>query len=236
MVPLAVLAAVVFAGCESSQERSARLAKQGKHAFSERGLKVTRKNSQVKVEQTAVLHDANGAAAVVVLTNTSSAGMANIPLSIDVRGAGGKSVFKNDAPGLEQSLVGVPVLPARATVDWVNDQVTAADPPKSVAAVAGMAHGALKSSVPSLAVTQPALTVDPVSGVEASGKVTNRSKVEQRGLIVYCVARKGRRIVAAGRGQVQRLVPGKTAAYHIFFIGNPTGARLSVQAPPTVLG
>jgi hypothetical protein len=233
---LPALAASALAGCESSQEKSARLAKQGQHAFAQQGLKVTRKNSRVKVEQTAVLHDANGAAAVVVLTNTSPSGMSNIPLSIDVRGADGKSVFKNDAPGLEQSLVGVPALPARTTFAWVNDQVTAAAPPRSVAAVVGAAKGALRSNVPVLDVTKPALAVDPVSGVEASGKVTNRSKVEQRALVIYCVARKGRRIVAAGRGQLQRLVPGKTASYHIFFIGNPQGASISVQAPPTVLG
>jgi hypothetical protein len=230
------LCAVVLAGCESSQDKSARLSKQGKHVFSAKGLTVTRQNGQVKVAQTAVLHDANGSAAVVVLTNRSPAGMANVPLSIEVRGPDGKPVFKNDAPGLEPSLVGVSALPGRGTVTWVNDQVTAAGTPKSVAAAVGTAKGTLSANPPAVRVESPTLTVDPVSGVEASGKVVNTSKVDQRALVIYCVARKGGRIVAAGRGQVQKLGAGKTAKYHLFFIGNPQGAKLSVDAPPTVLG
>jgi hypothetical protein len=162
--------------------------------------------------------------------------MKDVPVSIDVRGAGGKSVFKNDAPGLEPSLVGVSALPAHGTFYWVNDQVTPAAPPKSVAVAVGVAKGALATNVPALSVSKPALSVDPVSGVEASGTVTNKSKVEQRALVLFCVARKGRRIVAGGRGEIARLLPGKTAKYHIFFIGNPKGAQLSIEAPPTVLG
>jgi hypothetical protein len=234
LVAFAALA-VLLSACESSQDKSARLAKRGKQAFSAKGLSIQHGNGEVKIEQTAVLKDANGAAAVVVLTNRSSAGMANVPVAIDVRGSGGRTLFKNDAPGLEPSLVGVPALQPRQTVAWVNDQVTLAAPPKSVRAVVGKARAPLRSE-PKLQISAPALSVDPVSGTEAAGKVANRSKVDQRNLVLFCVAWRGRRIVAAGRGQIQRLAAGKTATYHILFIGNPKGARLSVQAPPTVLG
>ena len=227
--------AVLLSACESSQEKSARLAKRGKQAFSAKGLKIDRGNASVKVEQTAVIKDANGAAAVVVLTNRSTSGMANVPLAIDVRGSGGRTLFKNDAPGLEPSLVGVAALEPKQTVAWVNDQITLAATPKNVRAVVGRARAQLRSE-PKLQISAPALSVDPVSGVEAAGKVANRSKVDQRNLVLFCVAWRGKHIVAAGRGQIQRLAAGKTATYHVFFIGNPKGARLSVQAPPTVLG
>jgi hypothetical protein len=49
------------------------------------------------------------------------------------------------------------------------------------------------------------------------------------------VARRGPKVVAAGRSAIQRLRVGKKGFYHVFFIGNPDGARLSVAAPPTVL-
>jgi hypothetical protein len=235
LVLVAALAGVL-GGCESSQEKSAKLAKRGKQAFTAKGLEIERANGRIKVEQTAVLKDANGAAAVVVVTNKSSTGMANVPLAIDVRGKGNKTLFKNDAPGLEPSLVGVAALQARQTVAWVNDQVTVPAAPKAVRAVVGAARSPLRGPTPKIEVTAPRLELDPVSGIEASGKVTNSSKVEQRNLVLFCVAWRGRRIVAAGRGQIQRLMAGKTAKYHIFFIGNPKGARLSVQAPPTVLG
>ncbi len=89
--------------------------------------------------------------------------------------------------------------------------------------------------VPRITVTRPRLEQDPVSGVAAVGFAANRSKVEQRKLVVFAVARKGGRVVAAGRAQINRLKPGKRARYTIFFIGNPRGARISVEAPPTSL-
>ena len=81
----------------------------------------------------------------------------------------------------------------------------------------------------------PHLENDPTSGISAVGRVTNRSSILQRKLVLYCVARRGARIVAAGRGGIDRLKPGKSARYTIFFIGNPKGARLTVAAPPTTL-
>ncbi len=69
----------------------------------------------------------------------------------------------------------------------------------------------------------------------AVGKVTNRSDVEQRNLTVFAVARKDGRVVAAGRGAVERLKPRASATYQVFFIGNPEGARLTLAAPPTTL-
>jgi hypothetical protein len=226
---------VALAGCESSQDQSARLAKQGGKAFTRKGLDVKHLNPNVKVTGSAVLQDKNGAAAVVLLRNTSSAPLVNVPVSIDVLGAGRRSVFKNDAPGLEPSLVSAPVLEPRAEFAWVNDQVTPAGRARSVDVKIGPAPGRVPATLPVVEVAAPVLTKDPVSGMEASGLVTNRSKVEQLRLIVYCVARRGAKVVAAGRGELQRLRPGQKLHYHVFFIGDPSGARISVAAPPTVL-
>jgi hypothetical protein len=74
-----------------------------------------------------------------------------------------------------------------------------------------------------------------VSGVSAIGKVTNESSLEQRKLVLYAVAIKQGRPVAAGRAQVNRLKPGKRANYQIFFIGNPSGGHIRITAPPTRL-
>ena len=232
---LVALLAPVVAGCESSQEKSARLAKQGGKAFTRKGLEVGRQNPDVKVGRTFVLQDSNGAATVVELRNVSPAALVNVPVSIDVLAAGGRSVFKNDAPGLEPSLVSAPVLRAKSEFTWVNDQVTPTARAKSVQVKVGTSPGRAPASLPKLDVPAPTLKNDPVSGIEAAGSVTNRSKVEQRALIVYCVARKGSKVVAAGRAAIQRLKPGQKLLYHVYFIGDPSGAQVSVAVPPTVL-
>jgi hypothetical protein len=54
--------------------------------------------------------------------------------------------------------------------------------------------------------------------------------------VLFVVARRGGRVVAAGRGQIKALKVGaRPAPYVSFFIGDPAGADISVEAPPTVL-
>jgi hypothetical protein len=72
--------------------------------------------------------------------------------------------------------------------------------------------------------------------VAATGFAANRSKVDQRKLVITAVARRAGRIVAAGRAQIPRLKPGKRARFQIFFIGDPRGAHLDLEAPPSTLG
>ncbi|MBA3299736.1 MAG: hypothetical protein H0U24_06600, partial [Thermoleophilaceae bacterium] len=136
---------------------------------------------------------------------------------------------------LEPSLVGVPVLPAGASLTWVNDQVLGEGKAKSVKAKVGKDSGGAPAKLPRIDVGRPSLKRDPTSGLAAEGTITNRSDLLQRELTLFAVARKGRRVVAAGRGQVERLKAGKTARYQIFFIGNPSGARIEIAAPPTNL-
>jgi len=236
LAPLLALLAVGLAACQSSQQQSAELEKKGHNVLAkEQGLQITAVNKQVKVLDTTVLSDKNGAAVVVTLKNDSSQGLINTPISIDVLDAKGKSVFKNNDPGLESSLVSVPVMQPGQTVDWVDDQVLASGTPKSVKVEIGSTHDTFTSSVPQLQISQPKLKTDPYSGTEAMGTVDNQSGVDQTRLTLFAVARKGNQVVAAGRGGIKRLVAGdKPAEYHIYFIGDPRGADVSVTAPPTV--
>jgi hypothetical protein len=225
------------AGCQSTQDRSAQLRKRGNTVLSQRTQTlVTRINPNVKVVRTATLHDENGSAAVVELRNTSRGALVNVPVAIDVRGAGGGSVFRNDAAGIEPSLTGPSLVAAGSRLAWVNDQVSAADVPRSVVARVGLSHGAVPHTIPPIQVGPPHLETDPTSGISAVGTITNRSSIPQRKLVLYCVATRGGRIVAAGRGGIERLRPNKRTRYTIFFIGSPKGAQLTVAAPPTTFG
>jgi hypothetical protein len=235
LLTLAATLALALPACESTQDKSARLEREGGGAaLREKGVVVTRQNGDVKVVATDVIQDENGTAAVVRLRNESGRALAQVPITIDVRGAGDKRLFRNDDPGLEPTLVKAPLLGARREFTWVNDQVAAAARPRSLEAKVGEAQ-AVGKGVPKITVTRPRLEQDPVSGVSAVGFAANRSRVEQRKLVIFAVARKGNRVVAAGRGQINRLKAGRRARYTVFFIGNPRGARISVAAPPTRL-
>ena len=230
-----VLVALLGLGCESTQDKSARLEREGAGAIDEqKGVVVSRESKDVKVLSTTVLQDENGTAAVVRMRNSARSALTQVPVSIDVRARTGRSVFRNNDAGLEPTLVRVPLLRPGEEFTWVNDQVAVSGKPRAVRAKVGEASP-LRGTPPRVTVTAPRLEQDPVSGVAATGFVANRSRVEQRKLVVFAVARKGGRVVAAGRAQINRLKAGKRARYTVFFIGDPRGARITLEAPPTSL-
>jgi hypothetical protein len=234
-VLLVALVAGLLAACESTQSKSHKLAAGGKGLAAESGVVVAKRTRDVKVLSTDVIKDRNGTAAIVKLRNPSKRTLWQLPISIDVRGAG-TSLFRNDQPGLEPTLAHVPLLRPAETFTWVNDQVAALGKPRSVTARVGAGHSVDGSRLPKVVLTRPRLEGDPVSGIAAVGLADNRSKLELRKLVVFAVARRGGRVVAAGRAQIARLKPGKRARFHVYLIGNPRGARLELSAPPTRLG
>jgi hypothetical protein len=232
---LAALVAGPLSACESTQDKSRKLEAKGGSLAAEKGVSVARSSKDVKILSTDVLQDENGTAAVVRLRNVSKSALWQLPVAIDVRGAGRKSLFRNDQPGLEPTLAHIPLLRPRETFTWVNDQVAATGKPKAVTAKIGRGSAIKDAGIPKILLSSTRLENDPVSGVAAVGFAANRSKVEQRKLVVFVVARRGGRVVAAGRAQIPKLKPGKRAKFQAFFIGNPRGARLELSAPPSVV-
>lgn len=235
---LALLLATSLAACESTQSRSAELEKEGaKELLVDSGLKIDKESSEVKVTSSTVLGDANGTAVVVGLHNDSDKSLVDVPILIDVRDAKGKSLYRNDVPGIEPALASVPYIPAGGDTEWVNDQVLAAGKPKSVKVRVGESSDSYPGEQPDIAVSPAKVEGDPVSGIEATGTVINKTGTDQERLLLYAVARKGDRIVAAGRGAIEHLKAGtKPLHYDIFFIGDPTGANLEVTDFPTLPG
>ncbi len=235
-VALLAMALVALAsGCESTQDRSARLEKTGaKQIGQEKGVVVSHQGADVKVLATAAIGSPDGAAAVVRMRNVGSRALVRLPISVNVKGGRGRSLYRNDQAGLERSLVSAPLVRPGQTLWWVNDQVTADGRPRSVSATVGEGRPA-GGSPPDVVVTKVRLSVDPVSGVEAKGFVRNRSAIPQRLMPIFAVALKGGRVVAAGRAIVERLRSRASARFSVFFIGDPRGARLEVAASPTVL-
>jgi hypothetical protein len=231
-----LVAALALSSCQTTQELSAERAKEAKKLVNQKGLTVGRENPDVVVRATSVVQDDNGIAAVVELRNTGPLPQAGLPVSIAVTDAKGKALYRNDVAGLEDSLVSMALLAKGQDAFWVNNQVTATGKPAKVQARVGAAKGKVPAQVPTFAIAGVTLESDSGS-VFAKGTVVNRSKVVQKRLTIFAVARKGAKVVAAGRGIIDVLpaAGARPTRFTVFFIGNPKGAKLSFSAPPTVL-
>jgi len=230
---LTVLAAITLSACQSSQDKSREIRAHAE-ATAPKPLVISKPSKEVKVVNTTLLHDQNGDAIVAELKNESKQTLVSVPILVDIRDPKGKTVYKNDTAGLDFALNHVAVLQPGETFFWVNDQVTGEG--KTARVTVGQPEAKPPAgALPELAVSPPKLQHD-FSGANVSGTVSDKSKIDQARLILFAVARQGGRIVAAGRGQIKALkVSAKPAPYNIYFIGNPVGAEVEIQAPPTTL-
>jgi hypothetical protein len=223
-------------GCETTREKAAKVTKQGDDAFRQTGLDVARANRAVQVLSTAVVSDVNGTAVAAVLRNTGPRALADVPLQLVVSDASGRATARNDEPGLEHGLTHVALLPPGREVLWVNDQLTVlGGRPARAALTAGRDRGGATAETPTITVEGARLEGDPSSGITAVARAVNGSAVVQRDLVVACVARRGGRVVAAGRAIVPVLRANGRATIHVYFIGDPTGAELTFEAQPSIL-
>lgn len=233
LVPaLAVFAGLSLTACQSSQDK-ARAIQARAAATAPKPLVINHPDRDVKVGSTTLLHDRNGDAIVVQLTNKSNRTLVSVPILVEIR-SGKRTVYKNDTAGLDFALNHVAMIKPHETFYWVNDQVTAQG--GSAKVTVGQPEGKQPSGpVPQFSVSSPRPGQD-LSGPKVSGTVSLRSNVDQQHLILFAVARHGGRIVAAGRGQIKALKHNaKPAPYVIYFIGNPVGADVTIQAPATTL-
>jgi hypothetical protein len=247
-VRLAALAlaalALALTGCENNQERSAKIEKADRQheeevarraQLAQRALSITPPSTKVKVLGTTVLRGSEGAAAVVTLRNVSATTLRDVPIEISVKDAGGATVYTNDIPGLAAGLNSAPLLPAHTTSTWIDDQVQATSPPASVTAKVGEGTPAT-GPIPALSVQAAHQYEDPTNGPAAEGSIVNHSGVSQQELIVYALVRRAGAIVAAGRAVVPSAPTGTSTRFQLFFIGDPRGGELEVQAPATTFG
>ncbi len=238
--PLAIACAgvaLVATGCESTQDKSARIAAELGPVAKEKGLAISKRSKDVEVVSTTLLTDANGSAVVIELHNDSSRDLAEVPILVDVLDARGRSVYRNDIPGIEPALATVPFIPAGGEVTWVHDQVLPTGKPAKARVTVGAGGVPADGERPTVSVSEPKLEGDPYTGVAASGDVVNESGEDVERLLLYAVARKGGRIVAAGRGAIEPLKDKpKPVPYNVFFIGEPRGAEIEVADFPTMAG
>lgn len=235
---LPALLALVLTGCESNIERSAHLAKLAHHHRAlQQGLSIAHASTDVEVVATTVLRGTEGVAVTVVqLRNRAPQALRDVPVAIAVEDAGGRTLYQNNAPGLETALISLASMGADREATWVDDQVQASSAPAKVSAIVGEAP-AVSGPLPQIEVggLHPG-EEGAASGRNVAGTVRNRSRITQQSLVVYVLAKQSGKIVAAGRAQLAEVAAGASVPFQAFLVGSPSGGRLEASAPPTTLG
>ena len=235
-----MLAALALTGCETTQERSAKLertalrvAAQKHHA--EQVLDVTEPSAVIKVVSSAVVHNSEGTAVAVLLRNDSATAQREVPLAVKVLAADGATLYTNETPGLSTSLRRVALIPAHGQATWVDDQVQTTGTPSSASAEAG--EGTRAGAAPQIVLSGQRLGEEAGGIGVVTGTVANHSTIAQHELLIDATASAGGRVLAAGRALITSLAPGASSSFQIFLIGSaPKGATLTVSAPPTTFG
>jgi hypothetical protein len=199
--------------------------------YREQGLQVKRSNPDVRILDTAVLSDEKRAAAVVVLRNPPRA-RPGAAAGADRRPGRRRQVAVSQRRAGPGALAGLrPALGGGRTSIWVNDQVVAERQAATRRGADRLPRGKAPRKVPKLRVQGVRIERQDTTGLAARGFVRNESRIEQRDLVLHGIARKGERIVAAGRGQIRRARPGRRASFRMFFIGDPATPSSSSASP-----
>jgi len=229
----ALLIPTLLAGCESTQEKSAKLESLGAEIAKIEKIKIGAANQSIDITGKTLLTDQYGSALVLRLKNDSPKPQVDVPVGLVVKNAQGKAIYKNDTEGLEDGLIQIPIIEGSSDGWWVNDQVLVTQKPKSADLTIGKPESQSPSKIPEIEVSPPFLATDS-SGPNVTGEVVNKSDVEQIDMLLYAVATKGGKVVAAGRGLIPKLkTDGKPEFYRIYFIGDPKNAEIEVVAMPS---
>ena len=223
-----------LSACESTQDESARIGREGSHRTSApTSLKLGAANREVRVSDTTVLSSGGRSAVAAKLTSTAASSQADIPLLLTVTGTTGKSVYSNQAGGLEASLQRMALLRAHQSGWWVDDQVLTSQTAKAATVRVGTGRRVVGASV---ALRTRGVSTSEQGGISVvSGTVVNGSSTSQSKVPVFAVAQRGGKVIAAGRAVVPEL-PGRvgaSASFQVFLVGNPAGAPIELTAVPT---
>jgi hypothetical protein len=220
---------VTVSACESTEQESAKLGREA--AKSSTGgqaaaPKLGAINHSVTVSDVTLLSGEGRSAVAVRLTSKSARAQLDVPLDLEVR-AGGKTLYSNRTGGLEASLQSIALLPAHASVWWVDDQVSRISGKPAVSVVVGSGRSARAQASPAAS----SLRTGEQSGISVvSGKLLVGGGHRPRGgAAVYVVALEGARVVAAGRAVVAKLGGHASAPFQAFLVGSPAGAKIEAS-------
>jgi hypothetical protein len=229
------LCALLLGGCETTAQKSARLARENKFKLSEQaGLDVKQASKQIVVVDEHIVSDDYGSAVVVELENRSEQPFVAVPVELSVADAHGDEIFRNDTPGLDRGLTHLASIESGDRAVWIYDQLSNVQRGAKPTAKVGDGKPAKVKELPQFEISGTEIVHDP-DGIAINGKIGNRSEVAQRKLILYGIVRRGKKVVAAGTAQVEKLAPKRGARFQMFFIGDPAKGDVEYFVPPNAV-
>jgi hypothetical protein len=225
--------AVTASACESTESESAKIGRKAGAAQAVSSLKLGAVNRHVLVSDVTPLSGAGRKAIAVKLTNKSSQALREVPLLVQVTGAKGKVVYSN-ATGAEPLLQRVTLLPAHATIWWVDDEVLTSQTASAAKVTVGTARRSRGGSrAPAFSVKSTDVAAQAGSST-VSAVLVNHSAKAQSGVPVFAVALRGGRVVAAGRAVVASVPAAASAetSFTVPLVGDATGATVQLTALP----
>ncbi len=226
---------VTVSACESTEQESAKIGKQEQANASAGTLKLGASNHSVRVSDVTLVSAGGRMAVAARLTSSSSATQGSLPVLVNVTGKGGKILYTNGTAGLEASLQHLGLLKAHQSAWWVDDQVLISSSEHKTTAKLQVGSGSKVSGSSSGSIATTGVHAATQGGTSVlSGRLVNHSTRAQGKVLVYAVALKGGRVVAAGRSVVASLPAhqGASAPFQAFLVGNPAGAKIELSAVP----
>jgi hypothetical protein len=229
------VALLPLTGCETTQDLSARIGKQlqDQPVAGTELVRIGRATPGVRLGRPLLLRSKDGAAVVVEVRNGGSRGLTGLPIGVRVSD-GGESIYSNRIAGLDRELLRFAFLRPGERAYWVNDHLPVLKSSARVKANPGSARRVAAGRAPRITVGGLRLGSD--GGQQTvEGQIRNGGSIVQRELVVFVVAERGGRPVAAGTAKVAALKARGRTSFVAFLIGDAHGARLRAVAPPTAL-
>lgn len=222
-------AAVLLAGCVTTQDRNARAKLSAERQIAARDpLRLGARNPEVDVAGTALVRARGRTAVVVDLRSRAHTPLTDLPIAVGVRTRAGKTLALNGRSNLDWFETHVAAMAPGITTTWV---FTARR--RVPAGARAYARVGVPTSKPvTRAASLPRLQASDLGGGRV--RVRNGSDVPQVDLPVYAVARAGDRYVAAGRASIPKLRGDGEATVSVPLIGARTARQTQVHVLPTI--
>jgi hypothetical protein len=228
--------AVSASACESTEDESAKVAREEGAAAASAGastLKLGTRNRDVRVSDVTLLNSGGRSAVAVKLTSRSAHAQLDVPILVNVTGAGDRVLYSNATSGVEPLLQKVSLLPPHASVWWVDDQVLIAGAATGTKVSVGSGRNAAAATGAQL--SAGAARVGEQSGMSVvSGELFNHTGRAQAKVAVFAAAVRADKVVAAGRAVVESVAGSADASarFQVFMVGDPAGAKIELTAAP----
>lgn len=228
--------AAALGGCATTMQEAARLQlNDARIRAGEVPTRVSAAGSTVTVDRVAVVRDGGRIAFVVAVHNPGSRTVSDLPVSVGFRLAGGRRVYVNAQSPLELSYFDahLPAVTARGTLTWVYTtarRIPAHARPFALVGPVAAPAAPPTGRLPAISARAPAATTTS----ELPVALRNLSGVPQYQLQVYAFARSAGRYVAAGSLTVPHLGSQSSRTLTLGLLGRPRGARVEVEALPTI--